>query len=263
MVDLLKELYKNRFLLLLWVKRELKARYAGSAFGLFWTVILPLATILIYYVFFALVLKVKIPELPSTAGYFFYLLAGLLPWMTISEAINQSANSLITQSALLKQTVFPIEILPAVPVVTSLLPQIFGTFIYILLLGWFSALKPIGLIFLPILLILQMLMTAGLGYLFAAISAIYRDFIQVLNIILQLWFYLTPILYPPSLVPARFKWILSYNPLTWLVRCYQNMFISGWVDYRDLFILAAWSLSILFVGTYVFSLLKPGITDEL
>ncbi len=262
-MDVLKQLYKNRFLLMLWVRRDLKAKYAGSAFGLFWTVILPLATIAIYYVFFALVLKVKIPELPTTAGYFFYLLAGLLPWMSISEALTLSASSLISQSTLLKQTVFPLEILPAVPLFTSILPQLFGTVIYVLLLWWFNALKPLGLIFFPLLILLQLILTAGLSYLMAALCAIYRDFVQVLNVSLQLWFYLTPILYPTTMVPEKFRWILLYNPLTWLVKCYQDMFISGFVNLKDLLILTGYSVPILFIGIGIFSLLKPGVTDEL
>jgi len=262
-MTLLKNLYKNRFLLGLWIKRDLKAKYAGSAIGLFWTVILPISTIAIYYVFFALVLKVKIPELPTTAGYFFYLLAGLLPWISLSEALNLSANSLISQSSLLKQTVFPIEILPLVPIFTSLLPQIFGTIIYIGLLWKFNCLKPIGLLYLPILLCFQIILTSGFGYLFSALCAIYRDFVQIVNVGLQLWFYLTPILYPESMVPAKFRWILAYNPLTWLVRCYQNLFIKGTVATSDLIILGVSSFAIFILGSMVFSLLKPGLTDEL
>ncbi len=262
-MNVIRCLYNNRFLLALWIRRELKAKYAGSAVGLLWTILLPLSTIFIYYVFFALVLKVKIPELPTTAGYFFYLLAGLLPWMSLSEAMNLSANSLISQSALLKQTVFPIEVLPVVPVFTSLLPQACGTFIYIFLLWWFDCLRPLGLFYLPILIVLQMIMTIGFGYLFAALCAIYRDFIQIVNVGLQLWFYLTPILYPESMVPAKFRWLLSCNPLTWLVRSYQNIFISGLVHFKDLLILTCCALLVFFLGTFVFNLLKPGITDEL
>ncbi len=262
-MNVLHCLLKNRFLLALWVKRDIKAKYAGSVIGLVWTLILPIATIAIFYVFFALVLKVKIPELPTTAGYFFYLLAGLLPWISISEALNLSANSLITQSTLLKQTVFPLEILPAVPVFTSLLPQIFGTVIYIGLLWKFQCLKPVGLLYLPVVLAAQIVMTAGFGYLFAALCALYRDFVQIINVGLQLWFYVTPILYPESMVPAKFKWILLCNPLTWLTRCYQKMFIGGHVDLRDLAVSIILSVIIFLVGSTVFSLLKPGITDEL
>ncbi len=262
-MNVLQSLYNNRFLLALWIKRDLKARFAGSIMGLFWTIILPISTIVIYYVFFALVLKVKIPELPTTAGYFFYLLAGLLPWISLSEALNLSANSLISQAGLLKQTVFPIEILPAVPIFTSLIPQVFGTIIYIVLLWRFDCLKPIGLLYLPLLFIIQVIFTAGFGYLFSALCAIYRDFVQIINVGLQLWFYVTPILYPVSMVPEKFRWVLFYNPLTWLVKCYQDIFINGFLPLKDLLILLISTLFIFIVGSTIFSLLKPGLTDEL
>ncbi len=262
-MSVLSYLFRNRFLLALWVKRDLKARYAGSMIGLVWTLILPISTIAIYYVFFALVLKVKIPELPTTAGYFFYLLAGLLPWISMAEALNLSANSLISQSVLLKQTVFPLDILPAVPVITSLLPQVFGTVIYVVLLWWFHCLKPLGLAYLPLVMVLEVFMTAGFGYLFSALCALYRDFVQIINVGLQLWFYVTPILYPESMVPHKFRWILLLNPLTWLIRCYQEMFIKGVVVARDLLMLSACTCAIFFAGALIFSLLKPGITDEL
>ncbi len=262
-MQVISTLLKNRFLLFLWIKRELRAKYAGSAIGLFWTLILPICTIAIFYVFFALVLKVKIPELPTTAGYFFYLLAGLLPWISLSEALNLSANSLISQAGLLKQTVFPVEILPAVPVFTSLLPQIFGTAIYLFLLWWFACLKLTALFYLPAVFFMQMVMTAGFGYIFSALCAIYRDFVQIINVGLQLWFYVTPILYPESMVPPKFKWILMTNPLTFLVRAYQQIFITGNVDVKNFLGLAIYSFTIFLVGTTFFALLKPGITDEL
>ena len=122
----LSALRRHAYLFLLWMQRDIKSRYAGSVGGLFWALLQPVFTIALFYVVFALVLQVRVPELASTSGYFLYLLAGLLPWLSISDGLARSTGALVGQEQFLQKVVFPIEIIPATAVITSLVTQLIG-----------------------------------------------------------------------------------------------------------------------------------------
>ena len=144
------------FLFLLWLRRDFKSRYAGSIAGLLWALLQPLFTIAIFYVVFALVLRVRIPEFANESGYFFYLLAGLLPWLSIADGIARASGALVAQEQFLQRIVFPIDILPVTVIVSSLAAQLVGTVIYIVMLWFAGLLEPWRLLFWPLILLLQL-----------------------------------------------------------------------------------------------------------
>ena len=256
-------LSKHGFLFLLWLRRDFKSRYAGSIAGLLWALLQPLFTIAIFYVVFALVLKVRIPEFANQAGYFFYLLAGLLPWLSIADGIARASGSLVAQEQFLQRIVFPIDILPITVIVSSLAAQLIGTIIYVLLLWSAGVLEPWRLFFWPLVLLAQLGMCLGIGCLLAIISIYVRDVVQIVPVVLQLLFYAAPILYPKSIIPERYHSLFWLNPVTGLIEAYQAVFLGFSMSMASLVALGLWVLLLGGGGWLLFRALKPTLGDHL
>lgn len=262
--ELIKNILKNRYLLLLWIKREIRARYAGTAGGLIWAMLVPLFTIGLYFIFFSLVLKIKIPEVAGSSGYFYYLLAGLIPWMSISEALARSSSCLVDNSFLVHKMVFPMDILPLTVVIVSLVPQLVGFIVYFIMLGLEGLVVPERIVFVPLIFLCQVLLLTGMAYLLSALGAVLRDSIQAMNVVLQFWFYLTPILYPLKMVPAFFRpFILWSNPLTPLVMGYQWAFLGIEMQPWMPQIMVVWTVMALFLGPLFYRLVAPVLVDQI
>jgi lipopolysaccharide transport system permease protein len=255
--------YRHRYLLFLWVRREMRVRYAGSVSGIFWAVSLPLATVALYFVFFSLILKIKIPQIAGASGYFFYLLAGLLPWMSVSEASSRAGSCLVEQGHLLQRMVFPMDILPASVIIVSLVPQLVGTIVYLAMLAAQGLLHASAIVMLPAIFICQIIMMTGLAYCFAAAGAVFRDIIQALTVLLQFWFYMTPILYPWELIPQNFAWIMNFNPLAALIKAYQCAFLGLPLAWQDWGLLAVWTCVVGISGMIFYALFRPSLVDQL
>ena len=253
----------NSYLFLLWVRRDLRARYAGSLGGALWALLLPLLTVALFYVIFALVLKVRIPELAGDGGYFFYLLAGLLPWLAISEGTARAAGVLVAQEQFLQKLVFPVWILPGTVIATSLLPQLVGTLVFLLLLAVSGLLSPASLFAWPLVLACQLTMQWGLGLSLAVIGVHVRDLIQVLPVLLQLFFYATPILYPKSQVPEGYHNLFLLNPLAGLIEAYQSLFLGLPLEESSLAALLVWTVLLGGGGALLYRTLKPTLGDYL
>lgn len=260
---LTKNILKNRYILLLWIKREIRARYAGTAGGVVWATLVPLCTIALYFIFFSLVLKIKIPEVAGSSGYFFYLLAGLIPWMSISEGLGRSASSLVDYGFLIQKMVFPMDIIPITVVMVSLVPQLVGFMIYFIMLGYSHLIDFQRFLWVPCIFFLQVLLMLGMSYLLSALGAVFRDSIQAVGIILQFWFYLTPILYPLKMVPAHFRALILWsNPLTPLIMAYQWAFLGislpQWMPEMLLF----WTMLFLAAGPSFYLFVAPTLADQ-
>lgn len=204
------------------VVRDLKARYAGSGLGVLWAFALPVLWMFLYTAVFAVVLKAPVER--GYASFPEFLMAGLLPWMAIQEGISRSASALTDNAAMVKKTVFPIETLVLSVILAAVVNQGIGFVvygIYVAFLGHFSFFW--ALLAIPALL-LQLLLTFGVGCLAATITTFIRDAAQAITIALTVVFWATPIVYPASLVPARFQPILAANPLTHLTEWYRRAF---------------------------------------
>ncbi len=256
-------IFKNRYLLLLWTKREIKARYAGTAAGVIWATLVPLCTIALYYIFFSLVLKIKIPEVAGSSGYFFYLLAGLIPWMSLSEGLGRSASCLVDYGFLVQKMVFPMDIIPATVVIVSLVPQVVGFFIYVAMLSLGGLVEWYRLLWVPVIFLCQVMLMLGMAYLLSALGAVFRDSIQAVGILLQFWFYLTPILYPLKMVPESFRpFILWSNPLTPLVMGYQWAFLGIAMPEWMPAMMVLWTFLALLMGPCLFYIVAPTLADQ-
>jgi len=253
----------NGYLFLLWLRRDLRARYAGSLGGTLWAALLPLLTVGLFYVIFALVLQVRIPALAGDSGYFFYLLAGLLPWLAISEGAARAAGVLVAEEQFLQKLVFPVWVLPGTVVAASLLPQLVGTLLFLILLAGSGLLSLPTLLWWPLVLVCQIAIQWGLGLSLAVLGVHLRDLIQVLPVLLQLLFYASPILYPKSLVAAQYQDLFLLNPFPGLIEAYQALLLGVPLEASSLAGMLIWTLLLGGGGILLYRALKPTLGDYL
>jgi lipopolysaccharide transport system permease protein len=250
------------------VRRDLEARYKGSVLGNLWPLLNQLSQLLIYTYVFSIVLKVKLnlTRLPQNNFTFgLWLFAGLLPWIAFSGGLVQSANSVVAQPNLVKKVVFPLSLLPLVPILSTFIESSFGLmglifFVALTSHNLFPTLALLPLVWLP-----QLLLTAGLGYFAAGITVFLRDIPQTLLVGLNIWMYLTPIIYPASSVPKEWRnWVFWLNPLTAVVEVYRDLILVGEVTHWG-----EWGVSTLIScavfcgGLWCYRRLRPAFADVL
>lgn len=256
--ELIGLLTRHRRLTIEMARREISDRYLGQVFGFFWAVGHPLILMAVYVFIFGYVFKVKIggtQELPL--DYTTYLLAGLIPWFSFQEAMGKSSTVIINNANLVKQVIFPVEILPVKGVIASLITQL----IFLLLLLLYVLIShhtlPWTYALLPVLLLLQTLAMIGVAYLLAAIGPYFRDVKDFVQIFSAVNFYLLPILYLPEFVPAAFRPFLYLNPFAYLVWCYQDALYFGRFEHWWAWpVFAVMSFGIFIIGYRLFRKLK-------
>lgn len=248
------------FLLKEMVVRDVRSRYAGSGLGLLWAFAHPVLWMALYTAVFSLILRV--PAGPGYASFPEFLMAGLLPWMAVSEGIARSASCLIDNSAMVKKTVFPLETLVLSVVLAAVVNEVIAFFVYALYVALLGHLQwPWILLSVPALFF-QILLTFGLGCIVATLTAFLRDTMQAVGIVLTVGFYATPIVYPASLVPARLLPILEVNPVTHLVDLYRRAFsLHTAPDPASVAYLAVFCLVVAAAGAALFSRARPHFAD--
>ena len=220
-------IWNNRSLVRSLVRRDISQRYRGSAGDVLWTVLNPLLLMATYFFVFGVVLESRFGADQSRTGFAFYFLAGMLPWLAISDAIGRAPNGIIENRVLVKKVVFPVEILPVTQVTAGLVTQAFATVVFLVALFVLRGNIPISVAWLPVLLVPQVLFTLGLAWLLSATGVYLRDIGQMIGFFLTLWFFLTPICYPESQLPAGAAAILTKNPVYVLVRGYRAILLEG------------------------------------
>lgn len=256
-------------LLRILVKRDLEARYKGSILGNLWSVVNQLSQLLIYTYVFSVILKVKLSlkGLPEENSLVFglWLFAGLLPWIAFTGGLTQATNSVIAQTNLVKKVVFPLALLPLVPVLSALVESAFGLIILIIFVAFKVGTLHETLALLPLIWLPQLLFTAGLGYLSAGLTVFLRDIPQTLLVILNLWFYLTPIVYPIDVVPESVRdWVFWVNPIAAIAQIYRDLIIIGDVNHPGEWATVIVISGLVFYGgLWVYRRLRPAFADVL
>jgi lipopolysaccharide transport system permease protein len=248
------------FLLKEMVVRDVRARYAGSGLGILWAFALPILWMFLYTGVFSLVLKV-----PVEAGYASFpefLMAGLLPWLAISEGISRSASCLIDNSAMVKKTVFPLETLVLSVVIAAVVNEVIAFLVYGVYVALLGHLRWAWLLLVVPALFLQILFTFGIGCIAATLAAFLRDTTHAVGIVLTVGFYATPIVYPASLVPARLRPLIEANPVAHLVDLYRRAFtLHAAPEAASIAYLAAFCVVAALVGGGLFARARPHFAD--
>ncbi len=256
------ELPARTDLILSLAKRELVGRYKGSVLGLIWAILTPVVMIAIFTFIFAGIFGARFGASSSHWDYALYLFCGLLPWTMFQETVQESAKTIITHANLVKRVVFPLETLPVAQAFSALGHQLFGTLALLIASIAIRHELHATLLWLPVLLIPQMLFTLGAAWLIASLGVFLRDIAQGITLLLMAWMYVTPIIYPESLVPERFKPLVNLNPFTPLVRSYRRILLDGsGPDWIGLAYFTACALVVFIFGYWWFARTRKNFAD--
>jgi lipopolysaccharide transport system permease protein len=227
LIEVASSMWRNRGLIASMTRRDLASRYRGSFGDAYWAVFHPLLLMATYFFVFGVVLQTRFPGRPDSAGYALYLLCGMLPWLGFSEAVGRAPSALLDNRHLVKKVVFPLEILAVNHVLAALFTQLIAAAIFVLAITlWLGGPAP-ALQWIPMLLVPQVLFTIGLAWVFAALGVFFRDLAQIIGPMLTLWFFLTPICYPESSLPASVLSVFRKNPIYMLVRGWREALLNG------------------------------------
>ncbi|MCL4871762.1 MAG: ABC transporter permease [Anaerolineae bacterium] len=228
MIDHLRKLLAARELLYTWVGREFKVRYSQSILGIAWAIIQPFSLMVIFSLVFSLVLRVPTGEI----AYPVFAYIGLLAWTLFSNSLNFAIPSLVNNLNLVSKINFPREILPLAAVLVSVIDFAIAGVIFLPMLWWYQVpLSPLILL-LPLLLLLQLGFTFGLALVGAAVNVFYRDVRFIIPLALQIWFYLSPIIYPAEMIPAAWRPLYFLNPMAVFIDSYRRViFFHTWPEW--------------------------------
>lgn len=203
------------------------ARYRGSTLGFLWTLLTPMVMIAIFTIIFAGIFKARFGASSSQWDYALYLFCGLLPWNAFQESVQLSTTTIVGHANLVKRVVFPLETLPISLALAAAFNQLFGTLVLIAAAGLLRREIHPTLIYLPAILLPQLIATLGASWLVASLGVFVRDIVQGIGLVLMAWMYLTPIIYPESIVPEGYRRLINLNPFTPLVRNYRRIILDG------------------------------------
>lgn len=248
------------------VKRDLKIRYQGSFIGKYWNVVHPLAMIAIYTLVFSQVMKAKMAGSleANPFGYTIYLCAGLIPWIFFSDAVTRGTDTFVENSHLIKKVAFPLELMPMVTIGSGFVTFMISMALYLVLaVATGVALTPAAL-FLPVAMGLLAVFALGLAMFFGAVNVFFRDAKQIVAIVFQVWFWLTPVVYFISAVPEKWTWLFALNPITYFITIFQAIFVTGALPAKDTIAIACGLAAVSLVcGALMLSRCKNDIPDEI
>lgn len=263
--EIVKILSHHKDLTFEMAKRELSDRYAGQAFGMLWAVIHPVFLMGVFVFIFTVVFKIKIGgtrDLPL--DYTAYLLSGLVSWLSFQESLSKSSVAIISNATLVKQVVFPLEILPVKTVMASMFPMVISLLVLILYVFISHGFLHWTYLTLPALVLLQMMMMTGLAYLLAPIGVYVRDLKDIVQLFTTVGIYLMPVFYLPAMLPALAKPILYINPFSYFIWCYQDVLYFGRFEHPWAWLVVFVLSTLTFVFGYrVFRKLKPALGNAL
>ena len=255
-----KDLYNYRELLKTSVKKDIGGKYKHSFLGVLWSFINPLLQILVYALIFPLVMK----NGGSYKDYTVFMVCGLIPWAYFTTVINRASFIMIENGNILKKVYFPRSILP-LSLVTS---ETINFLVSCIIILAFIVIKGFGIskfiLFFPLVLLIQYVLLLGIALIFSAVTVYMRDIQHFIGVVLQLLFYATPIVYSINTIPENFRWILKWNPMTYIIEGYRAIFYNQTMpDLKSLGVLGIISIIILIVGYLLFNKLQKRFAEEL
>ncbi len=260
----LKAVWNFRGFVLGSVRREFQLKYRGSMLGIAWTVLQPLAMIIVYTVIFSEVMKAKLPGVEGSFAYSIHLCAGLLTWGLFAEIVQRGQSVFLDNANLLKKINFPRLTLPLIVVSSALLnfAIIFGLFLLFLLIS--GNLPGISIVAIIPLLVVQVLFAVGLGVTLGVLNVFFRDVGQLSGVLMQFWFWATPVVYPVSILPDWAQTWMQFNPMYHLIKGYQDIFVvHQWPEWKSLAVVTGLSVLLAVFALHLFRKRAGEIVDEL
>lgn len=249
--------YRELFVFLAW--RDVKVKYKQTALGAAWAILQPFLTMIVFSVLFGTLVKVPSDGIP----YPIFVYAGLLPWTYFSSALSSSGNSLIASSNLITKVYFPRIIIPSSASLSGLL-DFFIAFIILIGMMFFYQFTPsaLGILMIPVLIFLTFLVAVGCGLWLSALNVEYRDFQYVIPFLVQIWMFLTPVIYPVTLFPEKYRWMLSLNPMAGIIEAFRAATLGHQaINWNLLVISSGIGISIFFSGLFYFRKVERSFAD--
>lgn len=257
-MNIFKKLYDYREMLKTSIKKDIGGKYKNSFLGVLWSFVNPLLQIIVYAIIFPLIMKSNIEN------YVVFMVCGLIPWNYFSTVINRSSFTMIENGNILKKVYFPREILP-ISVVTSETVTFLISSILILLFAFGYGLGlTINVLFYPLVLLVQYVLLLGISLIVSSVTVYFRDLQHFIGVLLQLFFYATPIVYAVDVIPENFRWILKFNPMTYIIEGYRDIFWGQTMpEIGTLFIVLGIGIVLCIIGYLIFNKLQKRFAEEL
>ncbi|HZS06235.1 MAG TPA: ABC transporter permease [Blastocatellia bacterium] len=253
----LRDLWAYRDLLYFLTWRDVKVRYKQTLLGAAWAIIQPLFTMLIFSLFFGKLAGIASDGIP----YPLFAYGALLPWTFFSNAVTNSGNSLVGSSNLITKVYFPRLIIPGAAVAAGLIDLAIAFGLLAVMMAWYGVGVGPGLVMLPVLVLLVTLLALGVGMWMSALNVKYRDIRYALPFVIQLWMFATPIIYPLSLVPAKWRWVMALNPLTGVVEAFRASLFGRPFNWLTLGVSTVIIFVVLIYSAYSFRRMEKTFAD--
>ncbi|MGM0367977.1 MAG: ABC transporter permease [Actinomycetota bacterium] len=264
MIANIRKLFSYRELIFSLTKKELKVKYRGSVLGFLWSLLNPILMMLVYSFVFSIIMRLGVEN------FAIFLISALLGYNFLANSVSYGTSSIVANGNLVNKIYFPREILPLSIVFANLMNFLFELIALFIVLAVMGYKFYMYLYLLPLVIFVQFFLVSGVTLLVAALNVFFRDLQHLVSIIMMLWFFGTPIIYPLDLVPETFRRILMFNPMVLFVNLYRNMFYH--VKHSPEFVMPgttsivtgiAVSFLLFFVGYYVFKRLEPRFAEEI
>jgi lipopolysaccharide transport system permease protein len=258
MIKDIKDVYSYREMLRSLVKKDLRTRYKGSFLGFLWTFVNPLLQLVVYTVIFSTIMRMNIDK------FYMFLFVALVPWIFFSTSVQLSTSSIVGNKELVKKIYFPRVVLPMAVVNSGFMNMLFS-FVIVLIAVLISG---IGInwtiIYLPLVMLAEYILTLGFSILFSALNVYFRDLEHLLGIILMAWFYFTPIVFPVEMIPAKYFKLFMLNPVTHVILPYRDILYYGVApDIKMIGISILIGLLLLIFSFEVFDRLQKNFAEEI
>jgi ABC-type polysaccharide/polyol phosphate export permease len=264
-LDIIRAIFSNHYLLFTMIRKDIRSRYIGSTLGFFWSIINPILMLLIFTFLFSVVFKIKVAEYGKEKGFVEFLICGFIPWIAFSEASLRSTAVIVENANFVKKLKFPSELFIVSTVLSSFCLQLIGFGLFILALALFGRIDSfLYLLLLPFAFILQILFTTGIGLILSCVNVFFRDVAQIANSLFTIWLYASPVMYPLSMVPEKYRIFLMMNPMTHLLEIYRSLVLKqGFPNGMSVIYVGVFAVFLLWMGQRLFLRLKPVFDDYL
>jgi len=251
-LTIVKNIFSHTHALRLLIERELSSRYKGTILGIVWLFLQPLLMVIVYSFVFSVIMKVRIPGMENSYHFALFLMAAMMPYLAFQDAVLAASNSLFAGSSLLHKSTLPALLIPLVPMLTTLVTEVIAMLIvvvatYLLLeqISWY-------LLFLPLLILIRLCLSIAVGYMLATLSVFIQDLRLALGLLLTMLMFLTPILYPVSMIPVAFVPVNNLNPMYHLLDAYRAVILRGEFPDIALVYVAGFAIMLLFLSILFF-----------
>jgi lipopolysaccharide transport system permease protein len=252
------ELWEHRELIYFFIWREIKIRYKQTAMGAAWAVLQPFLSMVLFTVVFGRFAHIPSEGLPYPIFYY----SALLPWMYFSNSLQNATNTIVQNQGMITKVYFPRLALPFASVLSGLVDFGVGFVMFVVMMIYYGVRPGIPLLFFPVFLLLAVLTAAGMGLWLGAMNALYRDVRYVVPFLVQFWLFASPVAYPASLVPAKWRWLYGLNPMAGVIEGFRwSLSGRGAAPGRLILVSVLIIVAVLVSGLFYFQKMEATIAD--